>query len=289
MLSILIPTKDYNCSQLVEELHKQGTSLGVPFEILVGEDGTEALQLNKNADTLPHSRRIIKQENIGRAAMRNTLAQAAQYPYILFIDSDAVVKNKDFLKNYMQPAGKNDVVCGGLYHAETLNDKNCSLRYRYEKEADKERGATTRNLAPYDKFTTFNFIIRRELFLSIQFNEKITKYGYEDVFFGKELERRKAKILHIDNKLLHNGLESNEIYLAKVEQSLVTLNEIKEKIKTTPLLNCAEKLEKLHLKKGVIALWKITKRILRNNLLGEKPSLTVFKIYKLGYFLSIEG
>ena len=36
MLSILIPTKDYNCSQLVEELHKQGTSLGVPFEINTG-------------------------------------------------------------------------------------------------------------------------------------------------------------------------------------------------------------------------------------------------------------
>ncbi len=289
MLSILIPTKDYDCSLLVEELHKQGEALGVPFEILVGEDGTQNLQLNKNADTLNHCRRIIEKKNTGRAAMRNTLAQEAQYPYILFIDSDAIAENSLFISNYIQAIKQCEVVCGGLYHANKLSDKSCTLRYKYEKEADKERKAEIRNLAPYDKFTTFNFAINRELFLSIQFNEEIKRYGYEDTLFGKELEKRNVKIMHINNMLLHNGLECNEIYLAKVEQALATLNDIKEEIKNTPLLQCAAKIEQLHLKKIFLALWKRTQHLMRNNLLGEKPSLTILKIYKLGYFLSIKG
>ena len=48
MLSILITTKDYDCRQLVHELHRQGETLAQPFEILVGEDGTSAANLQKN-------------------------------------------------------------------------------------------------------------------------------------------------------------------------------------------------------------------------------------------------
>ena len=288
MLSILITTKDYNCSLLVEELCRQGKALGVPFEILVGEDGTQALHLNKDIDTLPHSRRIIKKENIGRAVMRNTLAKEAQYPYLLFIDSDAVVEKDNFLETYLHHIKHNDVVCGGLYHAKTLSDKNCTLRYKYEKEADKHRDTATRNIAPYDKFTTFNFAIHRTVFLSILFEEKIKKYGHEDTLFGKELERRNVKVEHIDNMLLHNGLESNEIYLAKVELSLVTLHEMRKEIKNTPLLRCVEKIKKLHIEKLVVALWRMSKKYMRNNLLGNNPSLTILKLYKLGYFLSIK-
>ena len=51
---------------LVEELHKQGEELGVPYEILVGEDGTssENLRLNIAAEILPNCRRIIREKNI---------------------------------------------------------------------------------------------------------------------------------------------------------------------------------------------------------------------------------
>ena len=71
MLSILIPTKDYDCHILVEELHGQGESLGLPYEIIIGEDGTaeENLRLNTMADSLTHCRRIIKKTNIGRITL----------------------------------------------------------------------------------------------------------------------------------------------------------------------------------------------------------------------------
>ena len=41
MLSILIPTFNYNCTLLVKDLHLQAIDVGIPFEIIVAEDGNE--------------------------------------------------------------------------------------------------------------------------------------------------------------------------------------------------------------------------------------------------------
>ena len=290
MLSILIPTKDYDCHILVEELHRQGESLGLPYEIIIGEDGTaeENLRQNTMADSLTHCRRIIKKTNIGRAAIRNLLARESRYPNLIFIDCDAVVEKDDFLRSYAEALKKCDVVCGSLYHAKKQPDDECSLRYRYEKEADKQRDAVTRSKAPYDKFATFNFAIKKDIFTSILFNESITRYGYEDALFGKELKRRGIPIRHIDNKLLHSGLESNAVFLAKSEQALATLHSIEDRMGSTPLLAALRKLRALHLESIFMIYWNLRKESLRKNLLGRKPSLTKFKIYKLGYYISLQ-
>lgn len=286
MISILIPTRDYDCHMLVKELHKQGEELGVPYEILVGEDGSsqEGISLNAIADSLSNCRRLISTKNIGRAGIRNLLAENARYDSLIFIDSDAIVEKRDFLKQYIIALQNNDVVCGGLYHADTMPNDGCSLRFKYEKNADKYRCAELRNKAPYDKFSTFNFAIRKELFKSILFDIRITQYGHEDTLFGKELEIRKAKILHIDNKLLHNGLESNLIYLSKVEKSIESLICIKDIIGTTPLLKAASKLESWHAKQLYLLFWKIFRKNMRKNLTGNNPSLKILELYKLGYY-----
>ena len=289
MLSILIPVKDFNCSRLIEALHKQGEALGCKFEIIIAEDGTEKsnLHLNAIADTLTNSRRIIKNTNIGRAAIRNLLAAEAQYTNLIFIDCDAVVEKDDFLKTYNAELKGHKVVCGGLYHSQHIPNKHCTLRYRYEKEADKTRDAQTRSKAPYDRFTTFNFAINKELFNSILFDTSITRYGYEDVLFGKELEKRNIEIHHIDNMLLHSGLENNAAFLEKTEQALATLTEIKEKVGNTTLLKTVDRLKTLHLTGLFMKYWERNKEHLRKNLLGCNPSLLKFKIYKLGYFISL--
>lgn len=290
MLSILIPTKDYDCHILVEELHKQGESMGLPYEIIIGEDGTaeENLRLNAIADSLAHCRRIIKKTNIGRAAIRNLLAKESRYANLIFIDCDAVVENNRFLSLYANALATDSVVCGGLYHAKEQPDDRCSLRYRYEKEADKLRGATTRSKAPYERFATFNFAIKKDLFTSILFDESIIRYGHEDTLFGKELERRGVGILHIDNPLLHNGLEDNAVFLAKSELALETLFTIEDKMGSTPLLSAVRKLRALHFESIFMIYWNLRKESLRRNLLGKKPSLTKFKIYKLGYYISLQ-
>lgn len=289
MLSILIPVKNFDCSRLIAELHRQGEVLGVPYEILIAEDGTEStlLHLNKKADKLSNCRRIVKKDNIKRAGIRNLLAAEAQYPYLIFIDSDAIVEKDDFLATYATAMQSHQVVCGGLYHADTIPNTLCTLRYRYEKEADRTRDAQTRNKAPYDRFTSFNFAIEKKLFNSILFDTSITRYGYEDVLFGKELEKRNINILHIENRLLHSGLEENATFLSKTEQALRTLAEIEDKVGSTPLLDTVKRLEKFHLKWLFMTYWKLNRKRLKNNLLGTSPSLTKFSIYKLGYYISL--
>ena len=289
MLSILIPVKNFNCSRLIHELHKQGEVLGYPYEIIVAEDGTDCnmLHLNAVADTLANCRRIVKKINIGRAAIRNLLASEAKHRNLVFIDCDAVVEKPDFLSTYADSLKDNKVVCGGLYHADSIPNKECTLRYRYEKEADKTRDAQTRSKAPYDRFTSFNFAIDKELFNSILFDISITKYGYEDVLFGKELEKRGISICHIENRLQHSGLEDNATFLAKTEQALATLATVKEKIGCTPLLNTVDKLNRYHLTWLFMAYWKYSRERLRRNILGNSPSLTKFNIYKLGYYISL--
>ena len=289
MLSILIPVKNFNCSELIMALHKQGEALGFPYEILIAEDGTDKdkLHLNAVADKLENCRRIVKDINIGRALIRNLLASEAQHPGLVFIDCDAVVEKEDFLKTYADALKKSKVICGGLYHANTLPDRHCTLRYRYEKEADRRRDAQTRSKAPYDRFTSFNFAIDKQLFNSILFDTSITRYGYEDVLFGKELEKRDIEILHIENRLLHSGLEENAVFLSKTELSLETLAAIEERIGNTPLLATVNKLKSYRLTGLFMRYWKHNRERLKKNLLGTSPSLFKFKIYKLGYYISL--
>ncbi|MBR2607922.1 MAG: glycosyltransferase family 2 protein [Bacteroidaceae bacterium] len=286
MLSILIPTKDYDCRILVEALSRQGELLAVPYEILLGEDGSscEGVELNRPLSGLPGCRIIEYKENQGRARIRNRLAEEARYDNILFIDSDAVVEKNDFLATYLKALKKNDVVCGGLYHPVVIPSFDCTLRYKYEKRADKKRSAAIRSKSPYSNFSTFNFAIKRDLFLSIRFDENIKEYGYEDTLFGHQIKARGYIIEHIDNPLLHTGLESNRQYLEKIELSLGTLYAIREKIDTTPLLAAYRRLHSLGLVSFAAWWWRQAQQLLRKNLISEKPSLFLLNLYKLGYY-----
>ena len=149
MLSILIPTRDYTCYQLVADLHEQAEGLGVPYEILVAEDGSRSqvsLIANHKITELSHCRHIVNKENVGPANIRNLLAREAAYGWIIFIDSDAKVEKEDFLSTYYQHIGKADVVVGGLLHQQENHDPHRSLRFKYEKEADGHRSAAERSL-----------------------------------------------------------------------------------------------------------------------------------------------
>ena len=286
MLSILIPTKDYNCRILIEELSRQGERLNVPYEILLGEDGSsyESIEQNRPLEQLPKCRIIEYRENQGRARIRNRLAEEARYENLIFIDSDAIVEKKDYLETYLAALQCCDIVCGGLYHPVIIPSPDCTLRYKYEKDADKKRPASVREKNPYNNFSTFNFAIKRTLFLSVRFDENITEYGYEDTLFGHQIKAFGYPIKHIDNPLLHTGLESNRLYLKKIEQSLKTLYTIREDIDTTPLLMAYRRLRKVRMVAFYAWLWRSTQTILYDNLMGEKPSLFVFKLYKLGYY-----
>ncbi len=291
-LSILIPVYNRNCSELISDLHAQACTLGIPFELIVADDhSTDAEALNAVCDTassLEHCRLIALRQNIGRSAIRNLLADNAAYGKLLFMDCDAAVCSPQYLACYIEASGKADVVCGGARHSDTLPQPGVELRWRYEKNADRQRSAEYRGRTPYARFTPFNFLISRDVFQSIRFGTTFKGYGYEDVLFGLELERRGISILHIDNPLLHLGIEDNATYLGKTEEAIRNLLAHESDIQQgSTLLTHYNRICGLHLRPLLRATARLFLKPIKRNLLGSNPSLRLFALYKL-LFLSIQ-
>jgi glycosyltransferase involved in cell wall biosynthesis len=61
MLSILIPTYNYDCTHLVSDLHQQADLLGIDYEIIVADDASPISlykEKNREINALPHCRLI---------------------------------------------------------------------------------------------------------------------------------------------------------------------------------------------------------------------------------------
>ena len=161
-LSILIPTCNCVCVELVRRLHQQAMATGIDFEIIVADDGSvdvSTIQANRAIATLPHCQFIERSENSGRAAIRNFLARKATYAYLLYIDSDMTVVSDDFVSRYLAclPA---QVVDGGVTIMADSDEQKQLLRYRYEKAEEPHHTATERQKTPYQHLHTANLLIQ---------------------------------------------------------------------------------------------------------------------------------
>ena len=287
-LSILIPVFNWDCSQLIKDLHFQGLELGIPYEIIIADDcSTDKVVLEKNrecAGGLENCRFLALEHNLGRAAIRNFLADQSKYDKLLLMDCDAAVKDALFVRKYIDAADKAQVVCGGAIHSDEIPQKGVELRWVYEKNADRERSAEFRSRNPYARFTPFSFLIDRDVFMQIRFDESYSGYGYEDVQFGRELEKRNVSILHIDNQLIHLGLEKSEVYLEKTRQAVQNAFAHKDEVgDSSRLLTHYNRVVRFRMRWLFRGLWKLFGKQMEKNLLGSTPSLRIFSLYKLCY------
>ena len=290
ILSILIPVRNYDASQLVADFLSLAQREGLEVEIIVADDAstTPLVWVSQFADN--ERFRIIRfSENLGRARARNRLAEAALSPWLLIVDCDAQIPPSFSLLTYLRATSPSfPVVCGGLRHSSVLPSPAVSLRYRYERRADRRRSASFRSQHPYAQFSPFSFLIQRTTFLEVRFDESCTDYGHEDTLFGAELQRRGIPIRHIDNPLIHLGLEPNDIFLAKTETALRSLRRLAPQLQTySQLLTTVSRLSRLHLTAPVRLLYRLTRPLLRRNLLGRRPLLPLFSFYKLGFYISL--
>ncbi len=293
-LSILIPVYNYDCTSLVQGLCRQLDLLArqeeVCAEIVVAEDGSTdeaAIAPNRQIAQWPSCRYMERKANVGRAAIRNFLAQMARYDWLLFLDCDMQLPGEDFLKRYLQSEGT-DIIDGGfgVVRNDQLNGKN--LRYTYEWCEQERHGVDQRRNNPYRSFRTTNFMIRRDIMLAHPFDERFRHYGYEDVLFGKTMKQNGVRIEHIDNPMMLEDVESNEVFMAKTEEAMRTLHDKRQLLRGYSQLLTV--VDDIHIApvRWLIRLWHwLFGRLERRNLCGRHPSLRIFKLYKLGYFLSI--
>lgn len=286
-LSICIPIFNKDVSPLVRELRRQALDLSCVFEILLMDDGsTEYLTENGALDSLECVRYMRLERNVGRSAVRNRLADEALYEYLIFMDCDVYPDSSSFLRDYLRMEGA-DVVVGGYCYGDEPTSKAHLLRWKYGKNRE-ERSAEERGKRPNDSFSTFNFMIRKSLFERVRFDESLCGYGHEDTLFGLCLKRAGIEVTHIDNPLTHLSYDASELFLEKSGNSVRNLWDIYCKVEdadsfadSVKLLRCFRRLDGFGLTKVMAALFPLTERIFRWNLLGGCPSLFLFDLYKL--------
>ena len=291
ILSILIPVYNYNCVALVKALQQQAENCNIDYEILVGDDGSDnavTLSQNREINTIPHSTYHETGKNHGRSWIRNWLVGQSQGAYLLFIDSDAEVCNAHFIGNYLRHVEKGAVICGGILHPEENFSPSRRLRYRYEKAMEPCFTAERRNQHPYANLRTFNFMMPREVALTHPFDESITLYGYEDTLLGSQFEKEGIKVVHIDNTLINADIEENLRFLEKTEESMLSLYQLKDKMRNhSRLLASYEKIKRFKLDVLLRILFPLLRPLLKWHLTGNHPSVIALQFYKLAYYCTL--
>lgn len=302
-LSILLPSYNNVCVSLVQVLQRQADALrgklDKPFryEIIVADDGsTDAacIDANRVIGDMLHCRYLRMEQNVGRAQIRNVLISESRGDYVLLIDSDLFLCDDNYLYKYATSTA--DVVYGGTRiggegfamvdnEANTANLKG-NLRYIYEKKAEPSHRAAFRQLRPNQEISVCNLYARRDIMEAHPFDSRFKAYGYEDVLFGKRLAESGIEVTHIDNPVLINEFEPNSVFVKKTEEAILTLCRFEQDLEGYSNLKTKVSTLGRYIPLSLFRLWhRIMKNKEKRNLTGSKPSLLLFKLYKLGFFL----
>lgn len=295
MLSVCIPVYNFDVTPLVTKLVEQSKTNQLIMEILVFDDGSKILYKETNRKIKSFNGVVYKElkKNLGSAAIRNKLASEASFKNILFLDSDSDIHSK-FIKKYIPYLSGDDlIVYGGRIHPKSLPSNDKSLRWKVGKTKE-DHNATIRNKVPNKSFMSNNFLVKKELFNHFSFDESIKRSGHEDSIFGIELELKGIKIIHLDNPVVHIGLENNEEFINKTRQRLETLIFLVQKHKENELLSKRitilkyyKLIEQFNMINIISSIFNLTKKRIEKNLHTKNPSMFLYDFYKLGYYSSL--
>jgi len=288
-LSILIPVYNYPINVLWNSLFAVFQSFNNPYEILFLDDcSTDVAIYKANKALVKNESNVVFEQadyNVGRATIRNRLAEKAQYSYLLFIDVDSKINNSNFLTSYWSNRNTAKVIVGGT-HYSTCPNPSVSLRFYYGK-AREEVLASKRNIKPYDSLALNNVFIERQTFLEHKLDESIKNYGHEDTKFGLELKEKNISILHIDNSVEHIGLEENKVFLGKTIKGVENFALLVQQgyAHDSKLYKTYFLLKRLYLLKLFNFLYSFTSKIISNNLISSRPSMVCYDVFKLYHFI----
>lgn len=295
MLSVLIPTYDYGISTLVEEIHSQLIKTNYVFEILCLDDHStdlETIKQNERINSFSNASYTVLPKNIGRSRIRNLLAQKATYNWLLFLDADVIPVEKDFITKYVETiSAEKEVIYGGILYQEEKPKHENVLRWVY----GKEREALTvkqRQEASYLRFLTLSFLIKKDVFQKVKFNEDIPNARHEDTLFANDLKQAEVHLTHIHNPVYHLGLDTSADFIRKSMESVEVLilflkNDLIEHddILITKIF---ARVKKFRLHPVLSILYKWFGKRFEKNLLSNNPSMFIFDFYRLTYLCYLD-
>ena len=293
-ISILIPVNNYDIVALVHSMKDGLVKVPEFCEILIGDDGSsEEYRIKYRALAGKGVRVIASKKNIGRASIRNKLALAAKGDFLLFIDADTMIPGtaEAYMLKWLDYINIARVIDGGkLYHESPPGDPDKLLRWKYGILREQQK-ARDRNKHPHSSFSTFNVLIDKSVFSKLRFYEELKQYGHEDTLLGYQLKKADIDILHIDNGLVHEGLESNREFLTKTKLGIENLSKLYDKVtdkktfsSTVKILPTYNKLKFVGLTRIFAGLFIRYRDKMEIHLDSSKISLKLFWFYKITLF-----
>jgi glycosyltransferase involved in cell wall biosynthesis len=284
--SILIPVYNTLVADLVNELHKQATELSTPFEIILIDDCSDLSisYLNLKLKSLGQVSYTVLPENIGRAKIRNLLFEKASYDNCIIMDGDVGIDSSNFIQKYIQELKPNLVVCGGHKYKNKPPEKSKYLLHWLYGSQVEALPASERSKKPYSGFKTVCFAIQKSCFEKIKFEESVEGYGHEDTLFGIALKKAGIEVKHIENPVVHLGVDDIYTFLDKQKQAVQNLKKIysnytdKEELESQiKLLRWAKNSILVEIASKLETLWML-------GLEKKKPSLRALQMLKLAWW-----
>jgi glycosyltransferase involved in cell wall biosynthesis len=293
MISICIPI--YNCQvyNLSVSLVEQCRTSQIPFEVILIDDSSdeEYKKYNTALSDISNVKYYQLDKNLGRSAIRNLFLKYVNFEYMLFLDCDMDIPDNQFITRYVNTISQGAlIVCGGLRYPQKHEIEKITLRWKYgiKKECIP---AINRLKKPYHSFLSSNFLIRRDIFDQIKFDERISSYGHEDTLFGYSLMKKSISITHIENPAIHRHMENNEGFLRKSRLAVENLyfiysdlNPGKDFKKEVKLLRTFSLIKNIYLSKIIATLFWLFNPVFKYLIITNNiASLRLFNLYKLGY------
>lgn len=293
-ISLLVPVYDYDITALIHGMKSAFGKVPEFFEILIGDDGSSPEFKEKyHALAVDNIKLISSEKNIGRAAIRNRLALEASGDYLLFIDADTVLPGtaEAYMTKWLPMMSLYRVICGGmLYNDAPPGDPDKLLRWKYGKWGEQRR-ASERNKNPHEWFSTFNVLIEKSVFSKIRFNEELKQYGYEDTLMGYQLKKAGIDVLHIDNGLIHEGLETNKEFLNKTRLGIENLSKLYDNVtdkktfsRTVKVLRTYNRLRLFRLTRILSSFYIRYRDRMEIRLESGTISILLFRLFRIAMF-----
>lgn len=268
-------------------LYQQLKASGLDFEMLVYEDASPTIfyQHNKQiAELGPEIKYRRLGSNLGRASIRNLLAEEARYQNLLFIDSDSGFPDT-FVSNYLPFLDRElgGIIAGGrIYPDKEELEAVCWLHKKYGDERE-QLNLKAVSEARYHGFQTNNFMVSKALMKSHPFDESHTGYGHEDTLWGWQLKAMDVFIVRIDNPVVHLQLMPASVFLDKQLEAIANLKKLEIEHTDLPTRLSAFSRQWSWLKPALKPILKMFLPMAKRRLLRKEPGslywLDLLKLY----------
>ncbi len=220
-ISIVTPVYKNDPSPLINALKQEINRKSLSCEIIIIDDGSadeslKQLMINLIKDINCYTKLIFLKKNSGRALARNNLINNSNGEYILFLDSDMLPDDKDFIEkwiNYIDNS-KPSIAFGGFTVEQIIVNENNKLAYYLAKQTDCV-DAATRSAKGALSVATSNLLVKSEITKLVPFDTGFIGWGWEDVEWALRASKNNFPVTHIDNGATHLGLDEAEIILKK--------------------------------------------------------------------------